>query len=223
MMRGLDRGDRRLAGLHAVNEVAMVVVGLVELHLVAVVRDFANQSSVGGVIAAAVHPDPAVGADPFRAAANVVIAAGDDHGDVLGVLQLDAIFGAGVPDGVGGRELAVAFDLRGAAVVHVHAPMGDVAVVADPVQQLAAAGVVVPAPVHVHARLDVRLHPGRADPHLVIQLGRRRRHGDLPVRAAGHDFGQILGVLGRLGNFASRAGRCRRNHDGRPAGRLRRG
>src|ERR1035441_7119457 len=101
----------------------MVAVRLVELHLVFVGGDLGKPVGVGGVITAAVHPDPAVGADPFRAAANVGIAAGDDHGDVLGVLQGDTVLGAGVPDGIARREVAVAFDLRRAATVQVHAPI----------------------------------------------------------------------------------------------------
>ena len=46
----------------------------------------------------------------------------------------------------------MAFDLGRAGEIEAEAPVGDVAVVADPVQQLAAAGVVVPAPVLVDAR-----------------------------------------------------------------------
>ena len=63
----------------------------------------------------------------------------------------------------------------GPAVVEVQAPVGDVAVVADPVEQLAAADVVVPAPVHVHAALDVRLH---------LATGRSRVRNPVPAAAS---------------------------------------
>ena len=47
-----------------------------------------------------------------------------------------------------GGEFSVALDFRRTArIIHVQAPMGDVAVMADPVEELAAADVVVVAPV----------------------------------------------------------------------------
>src|ERR1039458_2426580 len=61
----------------------------------------------------------------------------------------------------GGRirrgESTVAFNFRRPVAVSTHSPMRDVAVVADPVEELPAAGVVIPAPVFVQARGDVRL------------------------------------------------------------------
>ena len=100
-----------------------------------------------------------------------------------------------------GGKLALAFDFGRAVVVEVHAPVSDVAMMADPVEQLSAAGVVVPAPVGVDALLDVRLHPRRADPHFVIQFRRRVAHGELPgVRARG-DFGKIGGSARQRSQF----------------------
>ena len=50
-------------------------------------------------------------------------------------------------------------------------------VVADPVHELAAAEVRVPAPVHVDAGLAVGNVGRGADPEIVVELGRRRRDG----------------------------------------------
>ena len=102
------------------------------------------------------------------------MAARDGHRDVLGILQFDAILGRGVPNGVFGREFTLAFDFERAGTVEVQPPMRDVAVMADPIEELAAAGVVIPAPVHVKAAFDVRHHLRRADPKIIIQFGRRR-------------------------------------------------
>ena len=65
--------------------------------------------------------------------------------------------------------------------------MGDVAVMADPVEQLAAAGVVVPAPVLVDAHVDVGLHLRGADPGVVVEVGRGLRDGQVPGGRAGSD------------------------------------
>ena len=108
---------------------------------------------------AAVYPDPAVSADPLGAIPDVRVPAGDDHRNVVGILAGNAVLGAGVPQGVLGRELANSLDFQRAnRVVVAQTPVPDVAMMADPIEQLAAAGIVVPAPVHVTAGLDVRLH-----------------------------------------------------------------
>src|SRR5262245_24738850 len=52
--------------------------------------------------------------------------------------------------------------------------MRDVAMMADPVEQLAATKVVIPAPVHVHAAFDVRHHLRRPNPRFVIEFWRWR-------------------------------------------------
>src|SRR5262249_17776856 len=93
-----------------------------------------------------------------------------------GIFEFDAIFGAGVPDGVDGRKVAVAFDFGRAGVVEVTAPMSDVAMMADPIEQLPAAGVVVPTPMLVKTTLDVGHHFGGANPGIVIEFGRRLGH-----------------------------------------------
>jgi hypothetical protein len=44
MVRDVDRGDGRLPGLDAFDEVALVIVRPVELHRVIIGRDLGNQS-----------------------------------------------------------------------------------------------------------------------------------------------------------------------------------
>src|SRR5439155_1328439 len=101
---------------------------------------------------AAVYPDPIVGPDPLGAIPDVRMPAGDDHGDVIRVFAGDAVLGAGVPESILGWKLAHALNFQRAnRVVVAQSPVPDVAMMADPIQQLAAAGIVVPAPVHVTA------------------------------------------------------------------------
>ena len=146
----------------------------------------------GGVVAAAIDMHPAVRADPFRAHLDVFMSTGDGHGDVARVFRFGAVLGGGVPDVSARRHVHLdGLDLSRTAAVHVHAPVGDVAVVADPVEQLTAADVVIPAPVLVNAALDVILHRGRSDPHLIIKIGRRRGDAALVTR-----FGKVM-VTGR--------------------------
>src|ERR1019366_1056439 len=133
---------------------------------------------VGRLNPPAVNPDPAVRSDPLGAAANIGVPARDRHGDVPRVFQFDAIFRAGVPHRVHWGKLALALDLEGAGVIEIATPVGDVAMVPDPVEQLAPARVVVPAPVPVNPAPDVWHHFGGASPCLEIQLWRRRRAGN---------------------------------------------
>src|SRR5260221_9186570 len=51
--------------------------------------------------------------------------------------------------------------------------MSDVAMMTDPIQQLPSASIVIPAPMGMNTLFDVRNHSGRADPGIVIQIGRR--------------------------------------------------
>ena len=187
---GLDGGDGGLAGFDAVEEVAVVAGGLVEAGFDDVVAEFGEGGGFDDLVAlaffdgafelrdgavegaAAVDVEPAFFTDPGGAGFDVGVAAGDDHGDAACVEALGAIFGGGVPDIGGGWHVHLdGFDFVGAGAVHVHAPVGDVAVVADPVEELAAADVVVPAPVFVNAGLNVGFHLGGADPHFVIEVG----------------------------------------------------
>src|SRR5437868_972892 len=65
----------------------------------------------------------------------------------------------------------MAFDVRWSRIVRIHSPMRDVAVMADPVEQLPAAGVVVPAPIAMNSLLDVRHHLRGSDPGVVVEFG----------------------------------------------------
>jgi len=73
------------------------------------------------------------------------------------------------PDGVGGREVAVAFDLRRAAVVHAHPPMGESQWWPIQSSNWPPPGIVIPTPVSCARGLDIRLHLGGADPEGVVQ------------------------------------------------------
>src|SRR5438876_2345703 len=107
----------------------------------------------------AIHPDPAVGTDPFGAAPDVTMSTSDGHRHVVGILAGDAMLRACVPNGIAGWELSGALDFqRTASLVAVHPPVSDVAMVSDPIEQLAAADVVIPPPVFMDACFDVRLH-----------------------------------------------------------------
>ena len=80
--------------------------------------------------------------------------------------------------------------------------MGDVAVVADPVNKLAAAGVVVPAPVLIDAGFDVGLHLGGADPGVVVEIGRGLGDGEIPGGCSGNDLRGICDFVGQRGECA---------------------
>src|SRR5581483_11937874 len=157
MVRGFHRGDGGLAGLHARDEVGLVVVGFVKFDLAQFLRKLLEITPfrIRGVELAAVHPYPAIRADPFRPAFDFRIPAGDDHRDVIGILEFNAIFRASVPNRVLGRKLAVPFDFRRSRAVEIQTPMGNIAMVADPVEQLAPACVVIPSPVHVNPATDI--------------------------------------------------------------------
>ena len=63
------------------------------------------------------------------------MAARNSHFDIVRVLSCNAILRAGVPNSILGRKLAFTLDLRGADfVVIAKAPMGNVTMVADPIQ-----------------------------------------------------------------------------------------
>src|SRR5207237_455417 len=113
------------------------------------------------------------------------MSARDNHRDVVRVFARDPILGAGVPNRIFGRKLAYPLDLRGAAgLVAIKTPMSDVAMMADPIKQLPAADIVIPAPIHVNARLNVWFHLGWSNPGIIFQFGWRRRDCDIPTRGA---------------------------------------
>src|ERR1017187_327551 len=112
MVRRLDRRNRRLARLDAVQEVPVVIAGLVEFHLAQLLRQgpVVAPLLIGAFKDPALDINPTLGPYPFTAAANVLVATGDDHCDVPGIAQLDAVFCGGVPHGILGWELAMPFD-----------------------------------------------------------------------------------------------------------------
>src|SRR4030043_1831903 len=124
---------------------------------------------------------PAVLADPFGAAADIRVAAGNDHGRPVDVLGGDAVAEGAVVD-TARRELAAALDFDRPGEFPAHAPVGDVAVMTDPVHELAAAEIHVPAPVHVDAGFAVRRVGRRPHPEFVGDLGRRGSDGLLSER-----------------------------------------
>ena len=108
-MGDFDRRDRLLPRLDAVDELGHVVVGSHELevhfrfgrlHLLLPAAVGFPPFFVGRFKTAAIDRNPAVFADPLRAALDIAVAAGDDHFDVVGILALDAILARRVPDGV---------------------------------------------------------------------------------------------------------------------------
>ena len=170
---------------------------MVELDLAQILRQLLHgfPFSGGSIEPAAIDPNPSISANPFGAALDFGVTAGNGHGDVFGIGQVDAVFGCGVPNGVLWRKFAGAFNFHWAAIVEVESPMSDVAMMANPVEELATARVVIPAPIHMHPRFDVRHHLGRADPKIIIEfLG---RFGDLHLV-----FGPLeIGMTGRQPNF----------------------
>src|ERR1051325_6092683 len=98
-MSSLGGRDGRLSRLHAVEKIPMMIVGLIELHLAHLFGQLFVIAPVlvRGIECATVHPDPAISADPFGAAADIRMPASDRHHDVLRIFEFDAILVAGVP------------------------------------------------------------------------------------------------------------------------------
>src|SRR5258708_39624215 len=106
MMSGFDRGYGWTPRFDAINEVLLVIVRFVERDRSFAFGQFPEPIHIRGVVASTVHPDPAVGPDPFGAAANVRVAPGQSQRDVLGILADNAILSAGVPHRIRRRKLA---------------------------------------------------------------------------------------------------------------------
>lgn len=195
MVASLNGRDGGFARFDTGDEICVVIIGGVKPDL-AVIRKLGAPIEIRGVKAAAVDPNPSVCANPFCAAADVAMPPSDDHLDVVRVLKVYPVARTGVPEGIGGREFAhAALDLqRAAGLIHVQTPVADVAVVADPIQQLPTADIVIPAPVHVDSGADVWLLPRRTKPRFVVQLRRRRRYCRVPLGRAGHHLSQEVGV-----------------------------
>src|SRR5438093_797192 len=84
-MRDLHWRDCWFPRLYAIEEISIVIERLVQFDLAQAVRQLVAvlPFRIGSVEPAAIHPNPAIAADPFGTAADVWVAAGDDHCHVL--------------------------------------------------------------------------------------------------------------------------------------------
>ena len=116
------------------------------------------------------------------------------------------------------------FDLRRPGVIESQPPVRDIAVVPDPVHQLAAAGVVVPAPVliNAHRRCTAPSSTARA----TCRSRSPRADRDTARSQAGVPGTICAGLSGLSGKRSQllhqRRQRVPENHDARPAGPPRR-
>ena len=156
----------------------MIEVDLPGLNLVL------HQALGRGFEPAAVHPNPAVGPDPFGAHAMLAFRVLENHLRTVGISAFDPVARRSIPD-AGLGELSVnRVDLHGAGVFGAQSPLRDVAMMADPVHELAAAVIHLPAPVPVRAVLRIR-RPGRGPaPEVVVKLRRRIGEGSVAAGAA---------------------------------------
>src|SRR5258708_29967514 len=74
-----------------------------------------------------------------------------------------------------------------AGIIEVAPPMSNVAMVPNPIHQLAATSIVVPAPVFVDAASNVRHHFGRTNPQVIVQFRWRVTWG--------HELGRVPGII----------------------------
>ena len=121
VMCRLDRSNRRFPRFHAVEEVALMArwdsYSLTFGILPAMGQG--RPSGIRRIKSAPVHPDPAVGPDPFCPHHDFRIAACDCHPDVHGIMSdflaiaaFDHVFRRGVPYRIRGRKLPMAFNFR---------------------------------------------------------------------------------------------------------------
>ena len=182
VVRGHDVRDGAATGLHAVDEF-LIVVGRARAAPGVRTEVLLPEARDGARLLATGDEEFALLADEAHAHER----AADRQLEAVGVAHGVVIFGMGVPRGF--PEFARAFDGDGILGVLAHRPSGDVRVVADPVEQLPAAEVHVPAPVEVEDAGVVGELGRRPDPHVVIDFGRdllaRLRSGrhDVFVRA----------------------------------------
>ena len=138
---------RRLARDHAVDEIAEMVVALVEMNLFG--PDFGIEQGLGiGFEHPAVDVDLSLG--PLEGHPHFLFVR-DDHVDAVIVNGLERIFGGGVPEFVGRKNPLGVPDLDWTCHFGTHPPLGTIGVVAAPVGHLAAGVVVDPAEVDVAA------------------------------------------------------------------------
>ena len=169
-MGDFGRSDRGLPVPDTVDEIAAVIAAGVEAGFPG--HDpFVDQAAGLGGEAAAIHPDPSAvtdpaGADPLGKLGTV----GHRHLDSIGVAADEAKGDGCVVDGTA-REFPAALDRDGSGPVEAQAPVGDVGMVTDPVEHLAATPGQNPPPVPVgHA--PVGGPGGGAEPAVPVQMGR---------------------------------------------------
>src|SRR4051794_6747664 len=134
VMSDLHRRDGALARPDAIQEVLLVIGRGVELHLAQLSGEVLAllPRRVGAVKSLAIHPYPALGANPLHAGLDVFMPSGNGHRDALRIFQFETVFRSAVPHGIGGRQFAAAFYFQRTRAVEVETPVGNVAMVTDP-------------------------------------------------------------------------------------------
>ena len=164
----LDRRGGRAPRDHAVDEVAEVVVALVEVDLVGADLRVEDRLRVGRELAA-INVDRPLGS--LEGHAHLVLVR-DDHRHAVLVDRLERVLGRGVPERVGREHALDVADLDRAGHLGAHAPLGAVGMMAAPVGDLAAGVVVDPAEVDVAPGGGIRSVGRGAEPGVVLEARR---------------------------------------------------
>src|SRR5271166_2446091 len=196
----LDRRRGRPARDHAVDEIAEVIVALVEVDLSGADLGIEDGFRVGRVLAA-VRVDRPLGAlegDPHA------ISVGDAHGHAVFVDGLEVKVGRGVPEPIRGKIALDVAELDRAGQLGTDAPLGTVGVMPAPVGDLAAGIVEDPAEVDVAPRGGVGSGGRRAKPGVVFKRVQsvslqKRRFTQLTARVGDLEdsLGGVLDVRAR--------------------------
>src|SRR5256885_9976838 len=133
MVSGLDRRNCGPSRFDTLDEVALMIVRLVEPDLVFVVRNFHEPIDIRGIVSSAIHIDPSFSADPFRAALNIWMAARNRHRDVAGILQSNPVLRASVPEGIRRRKFSMTLDFRRSGIIKIKTPMSNIAMMPNPI------------------------------------------------------------------------------------------
>ena len=193
--RGIVRGhgvrERTAAGLHAVDEI-LEVVGRAGAAPSVRTEVLFPEAGDGAFLLAAIDVEFALLTDETHAHEGTA----DRHLEAVGVAHGVIIFGMGIPRAF--AEFARPDDGHRILGILAHGPGSDVGVVTDPVKELTAAEIHVPAPVEMEDARIVGELGGRADPHIVVDLGRSflarlrgGRHGVLIRAGADLDLNDL--------------------------------
>src|SRR5882762_7881954 len=101
---GFDRGDCRLSGFYTFQEIALMIFGAIQLYLVSFLGNLNKPFNIRGIIMSPIDPYLTLRSNPLCPALNIVMTAGDNHGDVLRIFEVNSILRTGVPNGVFGGE-----------------------------------------------------------------------------------------------------------------------